>query len=452
MLHQGGQEVDIMARPLDQEGVERLHLQIGRLVAGLAPGNQLGNHRVVEHRHLAAFLDAVIDADIGFGGRAFDRLLIGDRLGRIVTDQPPNAGQEAAIRVFGIDAVLDRPTIDADIVLRHRQLFAIGDADHLLDQVDAGDRFGHRMLDLQAGVHFEEVETLARRVLARNDQFDRPRRVIIHGLGQRDALLAHGLAHLGRDEGRWRFLHNLLVAALDRAFALVQIEHVAVLVAEDLDLDMARVLDELLDEDAVVAEGVETFALGRLEAFANVLLVISETHALAAAARAGLHHHRIADLVGDAHSMFGIVDLADIAGDDIDACFLGQLLGLDLVAHCRDGIGRRADEGDVFLGQSLHEARALGQEAIARMHGLGPGLLGRRDDLIRDQVAFGSRRRADMHGLVGQLHEGRARIGVRIDRDGLDTHAARGADDTAGDFATVSDEDFLEHQMLASPF
>ena len=33
-----------------------------------------------------------------------------------------------------------------------------GDADLLEDQVDAGDHLGHRMLDLNARVHFDEIE------------------------------------------------------------------------------------------------------------------------------------------------------------------------------------------------------------------------------------------------------------------------------------------------------
>ena len=63
---------------------------------------------------------------------------------------------------------------------------------------------------------------------------------------------------------------------------------------------------------------VQPLALGRLEAFAHVRLVIGEPHALAAAAGAGLHHHRIADLGRDPHRVLGIVDLADEAGDDVD--------------------------------------------------------------------------------------------------------------------------------------
>ena len=42
--------------------------------------------------------------------------------------------------------------------LRERQFAAGGDADLLEAQVDIGDHLGHRMLDLDAGVHFDEIE------------------------------------------------------------------------------------------------------------------------------------------------------------------------------------------------------------------------------------------------------------------------------------------------------
>src|SRR3546814_16295369 len=40
---------------------------------------------------------------------------------RIIAHKAPRGRQEAAIGVFGVDAVLDRPAIDADVVLRHRR-------------------------------------------------------------------------------------------------------------------------------------------------------------------------------------------------------------------------------------------------------------------------------------------------------------------------------------------
>ena len=55
-------------------------------------------------------------------------------------------------------------------------------SDLLVDEVDAGDHFGDRMLDLDAGVHFDEIE---RAVLV--EEFDRPDAVIIefaHGGGE----------------------------------------------------------------------------------------------------------------------------------------------------------------------------------------------------------------------------------------------------------------------------
>ena len=143
--------------------------------------------------------------------------------------------------------------------------------------------------------------------------------------------------------------------------------------------------------------------------------------------------------------MLGILDLAHEPGDDIHPRFLGELLGLDLVTHRGDGVHRRADEGDAVLRQFLGKRSSLGQEAITRMHRLGPGLLAGRDDLVRDQIALRGGRRADVHGFVSHLHKRRAGIGIRIDRDGLDTHPPGGLNHPASDFATVGDEDFFEH-------
>src|SRR3546814_3719704 len=90
-----------------------------------------------------------------------------------------------------------------------------------------------------------------------SELLDRPRAIRADRLRQRDALFAHRLAHLVGDERRRRFLDDLLVAALDAALAFVEVEDIAVLVAEDLNLDVARVEDEFLDKDAVVAEAAQ---------------------------------------------------------------------------------------------------------------------------------------------------------------------------------------------------
>ena len=133
---------------------------------------------------------------------------------------------------------------------REGERLAGGDADHLLDQVEPGDAFGDRVLDLQPRVHLEEVEAA---VLA-DDELDRAGRLVVDRLRERDRLLAHRPARRVVEERARRLLDHLLVAALDRALALPQVDAVPVRIAEHLDLDVARLLDELLDEDAVVAE------------------------------------------------------------------------------------------------------------------------------------------------------------------------------------------------------
>ena len=57
-----------------------------------------------------------------------------------------------------------------------------------------------------------------------------------------------------RDARRRRFLDDFLMAALHRAIALAEMDRVALAVGEHLDLDVARVLEEFLHVDLIVAE------------------------------------------------------------------------------------------------------------------------------------------------------------------------------------------------------
>ena len=354
-------------------------------------------------------------------------------------------GQEIAERILGVDAQFHRPAGQRDVLLRDRELLAGGDADHLLDEIDAGDEFGDGMFDLQARVHLQEVEAL---VLA-GDEFDRAGGIVVHGFRQRDRLLAHLAAGGLVEQRRRRFLDDLLVAALDRTFALAEIDHVAMLVAQHLDFDVAGIDDEFFDEDAVVAERGFGFGLGEVEAFGDLGLRMRDPHALAAAAGGGLDHHGIADLVGDLHRVLFVLDDAEMPRHRRNLGLGGGLLGFDLVAHRGDGAWIGADEDDARGLKRARKRLALGQEAVAGMHGLRAGLAAGLHDLVDQQITLGRGRRADQHGLVGHLDVQRIAVGLGIHRYRLDPHPARSLDDPAGDLAAICDQNSFEHVLLA---
>ncbi len=124
---------------------------------------------------------------------------------------------------------------------------------------------------------------------------------------------------------------------------------------------------------------------------------------------------------------------------------LANFFEFDLVAHRLDGFPVGANEDDPRLIERLRETRALGQEAVAGMHGLRAGPLAGLDDLVDHKIGLRRGRRPDGDRLVGHLDVQGVLVGLGIDSDGVDPHATRSLDDPAGDFAAVGDENLLEH-------
>src|SRR6185369_4863631 len=107
--------------------------------------------------------------------------------------------------------------------------------------------------------------------------------------------------------------------------------------------------------------------------------------------------------------------------------------------------GRRADEGNAVGGQRIGEVGVLGEEAVAGMDGLGAGALAGIDDLLGDQVGLAGGGRAEQHGLVGEADVAGVGVGLGIDGDGADAHAAGGFDHSTSDLPAVGDQNLVEH-------
>ena len=164
------------------------------------------------------------------------------------------------------------------------------------------------------------------------------------------------------------------MAALDRAVALAEVDHVPVAVGEHLHLDVARVDEVALDVDGRVGEVRLPLALGRLERALRLVGVLHDLQALAAAARRRLDRERPAELVAEPQHLFGGGDRLGRPRNDGHARRGHALAGGGLRAHHVDRLGRRADPDEPGAGDRSREAGVLGEEAVARMHGLGSRL------------------------------------------------------------------------------
>ncbi len=235
------------------------------------------------------------------------------------------------------------------------------------------------------------------------------------------------------------------MAALDGALALAEVDDRPLPVADELDLDVARLLDKLLDVEPAVAEGVGGLGPGGHEERLELGLVAGHPHPAPAAAGRRLDHDREAGLARCGEPLLHTLHGAVGAGDDGDACLLHRLLGDGLVAHLRDRLGRRPDEDEVVVVADAGELRVLAQEPVARVDRVGARDLGRRDDRRDVEVALRGRRGPDAHGLVGELHRERVAVGRGVHGDRLEPHLAAGPDDAERDLAAVGDEDFLDH-------
>ena len=174
-------------------------------------------------------------------------------------------------------------------------------------------------------------------------------------------------------------------------------------VAEHLDLDVPGLLDELLDEHAIVAEGGFGLVAAAVVALARLGIVARDAQTLAATTGARLDHHGIADLPGDRHRPVAAFDHVGVAGDRVDLRLSREPLRRDLVSHHLDRARLRSDEHDAVLLKQRTERGVLGQEAVAGMDRFGAGIAACLQDPLHHEVALARGWQADRHRLVGQV-------------------------------------------------
>ena len=220
-------------------------------------------------------------------------------------------------------------------------------------------------------------------------------------------------------------------------------------VGQDLGLDVARTVQVALHEALAPAEGGNCFTDGGVKGFLDLVDGPDHLHAAPAAAESGLDGDRQAVLFGEGPRVGSRVDGTVAASHQGCAGPHGRVAGRDLVAKQPDRVRRRTDPGQSGVQDGLGKVGVLGEEAVAGVDGVRPGL-GRHGEELGDvQVCVRGRVAVQAEGFIGGGDMQGVGVNVGVDGDGRQLRVVAGPGYADRDFSTVGDQD-LAHQLLAS--
>jgi len=318
-----------------------------------------------------------------------------------------------------------------------------------MQQVDAGDLLGHRMLHLYPWVSFHKVERA--RLTLIEEKLEGANTAVVHRAGQLQGAVDDRLTQLGIEVGAGGDFQQLLVAPLQAAVTFPQMADRAA-VAEHLHLDMPRLAYQLLDIQGAVAERrlrlrlaarIGRVQLGRLE---------DRTHATPAAAGQRLEHHRT--MLGEKGLRLAEGHRTVDSANQRHAAAFGQRAGGGLVAEQFEHLRRRTDKGQAGSLAAPGELGILGEKAVAGMDRLATLGTGHVDQLLHVQVGRYATP-AQRHGEIGLTRMQAGAVVFGEYRHRANAQVGAGAGDTNGDLAAVGNQHGLKgrtHSRLSSSF
>jgi len=135
--------------------------------------------------------------------------------------------------------------VKGDIFLFVFERLSGSDAELLFDQINPCNFLGHRVLNLNPGIHLDEVEV----PVLIHEELDGSGIPVVACFGCGDGRFSHFFPQLRGQEGRRCLFDHLLVTALNGAVAFPEVNYVSVLIRKDLEFDMARLFNVFFNID-----------------------------------------------------------------------------------------------------------------------------------------------------------------------------------------------------------
>jgi hypothetical protein len=284
--------------------------------------------------------------------------------GRAVNLNLASIRLESLRRIFRRDTALDGKSSRGNAVLSQTQLLQRStsrDLNLCSHNINTGNLLSDGVLDLNTRVDLNKVVT----TLLIDQELGSTSVAIVGGLCKSDGVVEDGISRLRRKILGRRQLNNLLMTTLHGAVTLVQVNDIAVVVSQQLHLNMLGTVEEALDEDGSVAESGLGLGCGSLEGVLEILLLPHHTHATSSTAEGGLDDDWEAVFVGEFLACFELGHWAGRTGDCWHVGLCGQLSCGHLVAEVVDGLRVGSDPDDASSFDSFGEFVIFTEETIS---------------------------------------------------------------------------------------
>ena len=156
------------------------------------------------------------------------------------------------------------------------------------------------MLDLDSGIHFEEIERAAFEI---NEELDGAGTAIRQPLSKLHRRIVDARTEILGEAGRRSFLDQFLIAALDGTITFSEMNDTAFPVAKNLNLHMAAARDEAFKVNSSIAKCGTRFGGGHIHRRGQILQTINSFHAAAASTADGFDQQRRPDFSSERHGL-----------------------------------------------------------------------------------------------------------------------------------------------------